>query len=699
MEEMLKYAYLLDDNDKQLIKTSGVKAYDKIFNVKYTNIFAPQDDYEKENLMAPLVRVFRDPQYIALCAKHIFNLDIPPFQAAILQELERRKYPMLIGSRGMSKSFLMALYALWLMLFKQGSKVVITGSGFRQAKVVFNYMHMIWKGAPIFRDIIGGGKNAGPKFNVDECRFHVGDSFTVAIPVGDGSRIRGLRGSCLISDEFSSLSEQIYEQVISGFASVQSSPMEAIKNKARVEVLKYLGIEEKTDKDTTPREFGNQSIISGTTDYAFKHFCKYWKHYKAIVNSKGQKDKLEELFPEGIPQEFNWRNYSVIRIPFELIPDGFMDKEHVARSRATSHEAMYMMEYGAVFPQDSDGFFKRTLIESCVCNDASYICHPSCGRVIFDAVLGGNPSRWYVIAVDPASEQDNFAITVIECWPEHRRIVYCWTINKRKHRMLLAKGLTTEKDFYSYCARKIRNLMKSFPCTHLTMDSQGGGYAIAEALHDEKELVPGESLIWPVIDPEDKKDSDGFEGLHILELVSFSDAEWRYHANHSLKKDMEDKSLLFPRFNEVELAMALEKDKAAGRLDEQGESVVAETLEDVMFEIEELKNELTTIEHTQTPTGLDKWDTPEIKHANSRKGRLRKDRYTALLMANMAARTIQRAPVVEQPEQLGFAAKELTRGLQPANNGDFGGLYIAPAWYKDHLGGALVNKGGVEYYN
>lgn len=683
LEEIVKYADLLDDDDKALLEKKGVKAYKELFDIEYKNLFFAADEFEKENPIAKLVRVFRDPVYMALACKHILNIDLPPYQVVILQELERRKYPMLVGSRGLAKSFLLAVYGIWTMLFKQGSNIVITGSGFRQSKIVFNYMNTIWRSAPILRDIVGGGKQAGPKYGIDVCYFYIGDSITQAIPVGDGQKIRGMRASVLINDEFGALSKQVYEQVISGFASVNKNPVQGMKNKARIEVLKCLKMWK--DEENDVKDYGNQSILSGTADYSFKHFAEYWRQYKAIIQSRGDPRKIDEIFPEGAPPEFNWKHYSIIRMPFELIPKGFMDEEHVARSKATAHTALYQCEFGAIFVQDSDGFYKRTLIEGCVCGDDSIIQHTSCGRVIFDAVLHGHPNRWYVIAIDPASEKDNFAITVLECWPEHRRVVYCWTINKKKYYKLVQKGLVTQKDFYAYCARKIRDLMNIFPCERITMDSQGGGYAIAEALHDDKDLMDNELPIFEVIDENNPKPTDDYEGLHILELVMFSDADWRYNANHFLKKDMEDKVLLFPRYNPVVVSLAIEKDRLNNRVDDQGEYLSAETLEDVIFEIEEMKNELTTIEHSVTATGLDKWDTPEIKLIGSKKGRLKKDRYTALLMANMAARTIQRAPVVEESEQIGFSVREIADA-----NIDMGKLYNGPAWYQDVVGGALV---------
>ncbi len=65
------------------------------------------------------------------------------------------------------------------------------------------------------------------------------------------------------------------------------------------------------------------------------------------------------------------------------------------------------------------------------------------------------------------------------------------------------------------------------------------------------------------------------------------------------------------------------------------------------MEIEELKDELATIVHDQSPSGRDRWNTPETKQAGQRKGRLRKDRYSALIIANLIARVMNQARQVE----------------------------------------------------
>jgi hypothetical protein len=70
------------------------------------------------------------------------------------------------------------------------------------------------------------------------------------------------------------------------------------------------------------------------------------------------------------------------------------------------------MEYGAVFTTDSQGFFKRSLIEACTTSPQEPVTLPS-GEVWFEASLKGDPNKTYVFGVDPASEVDNFSIVVL----------------------------------------------------------------------------------------------------------------------------------------------------------------------------------------------------------------------------------------------------------------------------------------------
>jgi hypothetical protein len=360
-------------------------------------------------------------------------------------------------------------------------------------------------------------------------------------------------------------------------------------------------------------------------------------------------------------------------MPYELLPKGFMDADQVARSKATVHTGIYQMEYGACFTRDSQGFFKRSLIESCVITNQNTIKDLDGNEIHFEAMVRGEKDKKYVFGVDPASEVDNFSIVILEVDKTHRKIVHCWTTNRSEHKDKVKQGLASETDFYSYCARKIRDLMILFPCLHIALDAQGGGIAVMESLHDKDKIREGELAIWPTIDDDKPKDTDDEQGLHILEMCQFAKYDWLSESNHGLRKDFEDKVLLFPFFDPLSLAFSEHNDQQNERL--------YDTLEQCVLDLEELKDELAMIQMTQTTSGRDRWDTPEVVVGTGRKRKMRKDRYSALLMANMAARCIDRAAV---PLEYKFYGGFATGGFEPKDRKEEI-PYQAPKWFSDNM--------------
>ena len=217
--------------------------------------------------------------------------------------------------------------------------------------------------------------------------------------------------------------------------------------------------------------------------------------------------------------------------------------------------------------------------------------------------------------------------------------------------------------------------MKLFPCIHIAMDAQGGGIAVMESLHDKDKIKEGETAIWPVIDEDKPKDTDDERGLHILEMCQFAKYDWLAEANHGLRKDLEDKALLFPMFDPVSLGLANVDDGIRGRM--------YDTLEECVMDIEELKDELSMIQMTQTASGRDRWDTPEVIVAAGKKSKMRKDRYSALIMANMSARVLARQPIPEEYKFFGGFASSLPKDSKQKENKN---LYSGPAWFTDTMG-------------
>ena len=79
---------------------------------------------------------------------------------------------------------------------------------------------------------------------------------------------------------------------------------------------------------------------------------------------------------------------------------------------------------------------------------------------------------------------------------------------------------------------------------------------------------------------------------------------------------------------------------------------------------------------TQTSTGVggrDKWDTTDIKLPNGKKGKLRKDRYSALVIANMIARQMNR--------ELAHASFDIIGANLRSMSKKEGEMYKGPNWF------------------
>ena len=350
------------------------------------------------------------PEYFSCLCKEILNINLLPFQCVILKELWTHKFPMLVINRGGSKSFLLAVYSILRCLLIPGRKVIVCGSAFRQSKIIFEYIERIWANAPILRDIMGNG--SGPRHQPDRWIFHFRESTVMALPIGTGETIRGLRANDVIHDEFAAGNVEIFETVIAGFAAVRAEPALNVQLESKRKIERLLNILEESKEEVGAND--NQIILAGTAYYSLNHFHDYWQRWKKIVLSRGNKNKLIELLNDTtIPKGFRYEDYAVIRIPYDMLPDGFMDEAQISRSRATIDSARFSNEFGSVFSNDSNGYFRRSLVESCVVNKAITIAG---GKEIFPftASLYGDKEKKYVFGIDPASENDNLALVILE---------------------------------------------------------------------------------------------------------------------------------------------------------------------------------------------------------------------------------------------------------------------------------------------
>lgn len=631
-------------------------------NIEYNPLLAPIDDviFEKHPGLFE-ANMLRNIDYLSYFTMLATEVELPPIQQVILRQIWTHAFPMLCFSRGASKSYTLGLYALIRCVLVPGSKIVVAGSVFRQSKGIFTYCEQIWKKSPILRSMV---KDSRIKFGLDMWEFHLGDSCILAIPIGNGEKVRGLRATTVIADEFAAHNPRIVEEVLSGFAAVKADPMTSYKEASRIKVLQEKGRDTRLQELELSAQIGNQTIISGTADYHFNHYYTYWQKYCSIIKCKGNVKELAKL---GIQMENpdDYKKYMVARIPWWMtmvknqegkILGGFMSEEIINRQKTQMSVALFNKEYEAIFISDSDGFFKRSTIEGCTASERNIDLGliPSYCPVTFEIQSSGIPEATYVMGVDVARMQDNFAIVINQVLETHQRIVYCWTTNENDYGKKLKANLTTESSYNAFCARHVRNLLNSFYCPYIAVDAQGGGRGLTDSLKDSNMLVDGDVPILPIIDPKKPADTDRMSGNHIIKHINYGAYNWIEPANYELLADMESKRLLFPNYDALTSELSIADDKR--RLEKfkiQNPNIspnvikLFDSMENIVDEIEQLKDELTSVIAVKSSDSIGSrlvWKVPDVRVDGKTKTVGKKDRYSALLMANWMGRRLMDAP-------------------------------------------------------
>lgn len=507
------------------------------------------------------------------------------------------------------------------------------------------------------------------------------------------TKIRGQRANYLLADELASINEQIFNDTVFGFAAVSSAPVDKVVDIGSVNLLKAAGMwSNELQREIDKKHKGNQVVLSGTADYTFGHFYKTYKLYKSVIQCGNDENKLKEQLGEKFNTGLCAEDCVVVRLPATLLPEGFMDKKIIAVARAKLPAEVFQKEYDATFPNDSAGFYKMSLLLACTCPIKTQD-----DEIMFEPLLYGSPNYKYVLAIDPASEQDKLAITIIECRHNHRRLVYCWSTKKSQHNQLIAKGLVKEHDYFRYAADKIRELMTHFNIVEIACDAGGGGYAIREALGSPRS--ENQLPIYELKDPPDTKQpkmTDEMQGLHILNMIQFSNAKWVSDANYGLKLDFEQKTLIFPFYDLVSEEISLMEDKQQGRVvynEKTGEEVrLYDSIISNHEEIQELKKELASISHSKTAANRERWDLPKHKGPDGKLITETKDRYSSLLMCNAVARLITAndlLPPKQETKIFGGKASEFVAFKRMESES----MYLGqPSWIKDVSGWGVVKK-------
>lgn len=143
--------------------------------------------------------------------KYYLGINLKPFQCVLLYQMMHNNNFCFIASRGLGKTWIAAIFAICRCILYPESKVVIAAGTRSQAMEIFTKINEIYRDSPMLREEIYYKSDSRAYPNIE---FKNGSTI-IAVTSNDGAR--GGRANVLIIDEFRMVDKGIVDAVLRKF--------------------------------------------------------------------------------------------------------------------------------------------------------------------------------------------------------------------------------------------------------------------------------------------------------------------------------------------------------------------------------------------------------------------------------------------------------------------------------------------------
>jgi intein/homing endonuclease len=315
------------------------------------------------------------------------------------------------NSRGLSKSFTTGIFAAMDAILNQGVQIGIISKSFRQSRMIFNKIEEIAKSpkAAFLSQCITRVSKSN-----DQWVMELGRSKIIALPLGDGEKLRGFRFQRMIIDELLLMPEKIINEVILPFLAVVENPTE--RQKIYDLETEMIAAGKMTEEDRH-RWSHNKIIGLSSASYKFEYLYKLYQQYENLILNPSQTDNAHRV---------------IMHLSYDCAPKQLYDQNLLDQSKATMSEAQFEREFGSVFTDDSSGYFKVSKMAACTVPDGE-------GQAV---EVVGDKNAEYILSFDPSWSEsegsDDFAMHVIKLRPDKKQgtVVHSYALagaNLKKH--------------------------------------------------------------------------------------------------------------------------------------------------------------------------------------------------------------------------------------------------------------------------
>ena len=571
-----------------------------------------EEDEAKENLYKFL------RENTTFTTNLVAGVDLFPFQHMAIKAMFETDYFMGVWSRGMSKSFTTGIYAFLDAILNQGVEIGILAASFRQSKQIFKKIEDI-AGKPEAR-MLADCITKKSKSN-DEWLMEIGRSRIRALPLGDGSKLRGFRFHRIIIDEFLLMPERIYNEVIVPFLSVVENPTQREDLYNLETKLIDQGKMKEEERYVWPN---NKLIMLSSASYKFEYMYKLYSQFQDLIEN--QTDNASRC---------------IMQFSYDCAPKQLYDQNLITQAKATMSQSQFEREFGALFTDDSSGYFKTSRMAACTVKDGD---EPH-------VEIKGNSEDEYILAFDPSwsesESSDDFAMHVLKYHKD--------------------RGTSTLVHSYAMSGTPLRDhifyfhyLIKNFNIVAIVGDYNGGVQFINAV--NESQLFKSENIKIKSIDGEfDKMDTykDELRAAkiqynkkdHKYLILRKPTSDWIRRANELLQANFDHKKIWFGA-RAVDDAYHKQRAKKIPidklkflRLadDEQKQSGGAKMIDFIEHQYDMVnmtKNQCALIQITTSPQGTQTFGLPAELRRQSGPDKARKDSYSALVLGSWMVKVL-----------------------------------------------------------
>ena len=550
---------------------------------------------------------------ITFTAELMMGIKLFPFQHMAVKSMFETDYFLGVWSRGMSKSFTTGIFAALDAILNQGVEIGILSKSFRQAKMIFKKIEDIsmHPDAGLFQQCITKVSKSN-----DEWLMEIGTSRIRALPLGDGEKLRGFRFHRIIIDEFLLMPERIYNEVIVPFLSVVTNPTQRDDLYKLETQLIEEGQMEEEERHVWPN---NKLIALSSASYKFEYLYKLYQQFELNITREEQRDKASRC---------------IMHFSYDCAPEQLYDQNLINQAKSTMSTSQFEREFGAVFTDDSAGYFKTSKMALCTVPDGE---SPH-------VEIQGDADADYILAFDPSWSQtessDDFAIQILKLNEEQQKatLVHSYA--------LAGTSLKHHIRYFLYC-------LENFNIVAVCGDYNGGVQFLQACNESEmfkQKKIKLKQIEAPFDKPEEyqvnlryfKNEYNKGDYKHVI--LRKPTSSWIRQANELLQANFDHRRIMFAS-QAIDDQYVAQKNKSIPieeimflRTKEvERQSAGAKQIDFIEHQADMMgltKNECALIQITTTAQGTQTFDLPSNLRRQTGPDKARKDSYSALVLAN-----------------------------------------------------------------